>query len=223
MSYSRYEKKKAGFTIPELMLAMSFISVLLILLTLSATYVIATYNKGLTLKRVNQSGRTIGDTLQSSLRDSTQAIPGGAAGTTRLCTGRYTFIWTLYNNASGSAAGVTTEKYSDDTDIGFAKVDDNGQDYCDDPTLKPSRDESTELLADGLVLRAPTRFIANPDRKLVSAIYTISTPNGDSEFAAPPTSGSSVRCDGGGRVTGDDFCALNTFVVTAYIRGYNSE
>ena len=98
------EKRQKGFTIPELMLAMSLISVLLIILLLSATYVISTYNKGLTLKRVNQSGRAISDNLQASLKDSTQAVSGG---TTRLCTGKYTFIWTLYNDSAGNINSST--------------------------------------------------------------------------------------------------------------------
>lgn len=207
-------KEQKGFTIPELMLAMSFISVLLILLLLSATYVISTYNKGLTLKRVNQSGRSIGDTLQASLKDSTQSVTGG---TTRLCTGKYTFIWTLYNDNSGS---IAREMYDDGSQIGFAKVDDSGQDYCNDLTKHPSRSDSTELLGDNLVLRAPTRFIRNSDGKLITAIYTISTPDESSAFAAPTIPGGSIKCEGN-RSDGEDFCALNTFVVTSYIRGYN--
>ncbi len=223
---SKYlQNQKRGFTIIELMLAMSFLSILLVILVLSTMYFVSTYNKGITLKRVNQSGRTIGSTLQSSLKSS----QGGAFLTnstgTRLCVGGTNYVWSLYTNTKNvdDKFVVKNETYDNGDQIGFAKTTTGGPRFCTDSSIKAKKAESTELIGDGLVMRVPTRFVKTSDGKLITAIFTIATPDESSDFAVPPNPSdpnASVTC-GEGQSTEDSFCALNTFVVTAYTTGYN--
>lgn len=50
---------KSGFTIIEVSLAMSFIAVLLIVIALTITGIMTTFQKGMTLQSVNNVGRNL--------------------------------------------------------------------------------------------------------------------------------------------------------------------
>ncbi len=52
----RHDRSESGFTIVELLMAMSFIAVLLVVITLTIIQISGIYNKGLTMRAVNQSG-----------------------------------------------------------------------------------------------------------------------------------------------------------------------
>ena len=118
--YRRY-----GFTLVELMLAMAFVSVLLLAIATIAIQAGKLYNRGLTLKSINQSGREISDSLR---RDFLQANAGkisgnansavvmvqagGADRSGRLCLGDYSYVWNVPKVVSGevkAGAGIITE------------------------------------------------------------------------------------------------------------------
>ena len=63
-------RRTKGFTIVELSLAMTFVSMLLLAIAMTAIQAGSLYNKGLVLESVNQAGRDIGDMLR---RDFMQA------------------------------------------------------------------------------------------------------------------------------------------------------
>lgn len=118
--YRRY-----GFTLIELMLAMAFVSVLLLAIATIAIQAGKLYNRGLTLRSINQSGREISDSLR---RDFLQANAGkisgnansavvmvqagGADRSGRLCLGDYSYVWNVPKVVSGEVkfgAGIITE------------------------------------------------------------------------------------------------------------------
>lgn len=118
--YRRY-----GFTLVELMLAMAFVSVLLLAIATIAIQAGKLYNRGLTLKSINQSGREISDSLR---RDFLQANAGKISGNAnsavvmvqaggtdrsgRLCLGDYSYVWNVPKVVSGevkAGAGIITE------------------------------------------------------------------------------------------------------------------
>ncbi len=104
-----------GFTLVELMLAMAFISVMLIAIALCTIQVINIYNRGMTLRQVNLAGRELSSSLARSFAESTafdiehsgpSTVPGEVQAHSlqtkvdgadqlsgRLCTGRYSYIW----------------------------------------------------------------------------------------------------------------------------------
>ena len=62
--------KQDGFTLIELVLAMAFISALLLAIALTIIQIGTTYNRGMTLKEVNQTARSISDELTRNLTSS---------------------------------------------------------------------------------------------------------------------------------------------------------
>ena len=58
--------KQRGFTLIELMLAMTFISVLLLAIAMTIIQIGNIYNKGTTVKEINQAARAIADDVSRS-------------------------------------------------------------------------------------------------------------------------------------------------------------
>mgnify|MGYP000191952808 FL=1 len=93
---------KQGFTLIELMLAMTFISILLLSITMVGIQAGRMYSRGVVLRDVNQAGRDISDMFR---RDFLQAnagkinitglrVPNNENWTTgRLCLGTHSYVW----------------------------------------------------------------------------------------------------------------------------------
>lgn len=93
---------KQGFTLIELMLAMTFISILLLSITMVGIQAGRMYSRGVVLRDVNQAGRDISDMFR---RDFLQAnagkinitglrVPNNENWTTgRLCLGAHSYVW----------------------------------------------------------------------------------------------------------------------------------
>ncbi len=93
---------RQGFTLIELMLAMTFISILLLSITMVGIQAGRMYSRGVVLRDVNQAGRDISDTFR---RDFLQAnagkinitglrVPNNENWTTgRLCLGAHSYVW----------------------------------------------------------------------------------------------------------------------------------
>jgi type II secretory pathway pseudopilin PulG len=99
-------KTRKGFTIVELLLAMTFVAVLMITIAFLVIRITAIYQKGLTLRSVNQVGRNlmdefnravadspVDDTLESRDRYFVSVPATGTQMQGAFCTGRYSFIW----------------------------------------------------------------------------------------------------------------------------------
>ncbi len=145
--------RRHGFTLIELMLAMAFVSALLIAIAMTVVQVASIYNRGITLKEVNQSGRSIASELQRSIAqtalfsvDSTN--PGSKfinqewGG--RLCIGQYSYVW---NYGKYIKLGDTSRLnvYSNSTEgIRFVKVLDANASYCTTVPL-PKIDSSSAV------------------------------------------------------------------------------
>lgn len=135
-----------GFTLIELMLAMGFLSVLLLGIAMTIIQVGAIYNRGVTLKDVNQASRDISDDILRTTvsagsitlaNDYVQVPTSGAATGGRLCLGSYSYIWN-YAKALAVAGAPNTTKYdipptgTAPTDpIRFVRVADPKGIYCD--------------------------------------------------------------------------------------------
>ena len=126
-----YNKK--GFTLVELMLAMVFVSVLLLAIALTAIQSGRLYNRGTILRSINQAGRDISDNLRRDfLQANSQKINLGAdpadmlgsviehksaSGKTggRICLGYYSYVW---NDAVDDAASrPDLVKYDSDDSV----------------------------------------------------------------------------------------------------------
>jgi prepilin-type N-terminal cleavage/methylation domain-containing protein len=150
---------KRGFTLIELMLAMAFVSALMIAVAMTVIQIANTYNRGLTLKEVNQAGNDLANELQRSIASASKFdISGGQSRYVvnkfggeevggRLCTGQYTYIWNIGKAISDN---TNRNKYDSGTDeIRFIKVVDSNADYCGPDMTAVARDKAIEILGQG--------------------------------------------------------------------------
>jgi competence protein ComGC len=182
-----------GFTLIELMLSMGFVSVLLVTIALTVIQMATIYNRGMTLKEVNQSARDISDDLRRSVAssqlftvntdgtDSSDSLTIKTASTTvggRLCTGTVSYVWNLSKAIEGSDANLTKVLNSSGVaqdPVRFVKIPDNGKKYC--AKSGPALTYKNILYADSLVM---TDLLDAGDHKLGLHALTIST--ADSTF-----------------------------------------
>ena len=129
------KKTTQGFTLIELMLAMTFISVLLLAIAMTIIQIGVIYNKGMTYKEVNQASRDISDDIRrtisagSSIDLASDYVTTSAGG--RLCTGTSSYVW---NNASALQQGTDSNvvSYASKPDgVRLVKVPDAAKQYCE--------------------------------------------------------------------------------------------
>lgn len=134
MNHAANQQQK-GFTLIELMLAMTFISILLIAIAMTIIQVGALYNKGMTLRETNQAARDIVSDIQRTVISSTEFsidddyIVNDSEGIGRICLGSYSYIWNL-----GRTTPSLTVKYVNPAKrgerINIVKVPDQAKQYC---------------------------------------------------------------------------------------------
>jgi len=175
MNHEVKMQQRQGFTLIELMLAMTLISLLLLGIAMTIVQVANIYNHGMITKEVNLTSRTIGDELTSSLRTNGSFSTDTSANRYvnkswggRLCAGQYSYIWNYgkalsslesnrnkYATSSTNSGGnrVVQSNGSVRYEISFVKVADGGGVYCTPngdgkyPDVDPAG--ATELLKTG--------------------------------------------------------------------------
>jgi len=144
--------RQQGFTIIELSLAMTFISILLLTIALTIIQIASIYNHGSVVKELNATSRAINTELSTSIRASGDFTTTASANRYketpnvggRMCLGQYSYIWNygtslskidstrnlyLANTTPANANTVVTggvTRY----EVGLVKVPDSGNGYC---------------------------------------------------------------------------------------------
>lgn len=223
-----------GFTLIELMLAMTFIAILLVAIAMTTIQISNIYNKGITLREVNQAGRALSDEFQRNIAsavpfDVTPKIDDSPATATskyvvrdgggRLCLGAYTYVWNYGKTiAGGSGAPVVfINKYTNGSTVRFAKVKDSGGALCTDPTVAVPFDDSTELLSRGdrdLAVHALKITKTAGDDGIGQAIYAISFTLGTNDRKQLTANDASCRPPSE-NIGDEDYCSVNQFDVIA--------
>ena len=228
-----------GFTIVELTLAMTFITFLLLAIASTVMQIGNIYNKGMTLRAVDQAGRYITADIRNAIGqtrpfDAVDNIKGvdvdSSDGSTddkdsgRLCTGQYTFVW---NNSKSLETSLPMNKYdpltsgtiNSDKEIVFARVKDDGGNLCHrDLNQDINRDDTIELLSidkDG----EPEVIVHSLDIKRISnvanntqALYSVKVVVGTSDTDAID----SISCKPPSNASSNqNYCAINEFEFTA--------
>lgn len=140
--------RKAGFTVIELMLAMSFVSVLLISVAVLSMNINDTYTRGVTYKELNQTGVETIDDIERTARESniTDLKYINDGNYNRLCFGRYSYVWNEVNDAQPTETKIGS---TGGAPVRLAKVSDPEQNYCENPastTIVPSDQRANQLL-----------------------------------------------------------------------------
>lgn len=222
-------KDKGGFTLIELMLAMTFVSMLLLGVAVVTIQIGSTYTRGTTLREVNQAGRSVTLDLQRAIAQSIPfevsggptvtkyvSLPGGG----RLCVGRYTYAWN-YGKAleGGSGAPVKANVFSTaGVNPRFVKVDDPNGALCTvAATASIDRANATELLQVGdreLVLHQFRIARTAYDSSTLQALYDISLTIGTNDQDQLTTTSDTCRPPSD-QVGKEDYCAVNRFDMIA--------
>jgi prepilin-type N-terminal cleavage/methylation domain-containing protein len=226
------DNKQRGFTLIELMLAMTFIAMLLVAIALTTIQISNIYNKGITLREVNQAGRSVSDELQRTIASSTpfDVTPkqvGSASASRyvindsggRLCLGDYTYAW---NYGKAIASGSIFNKYTvaSDTPIRLARVNDASGKLCDVASQTApaiNRAEATELLSSGdrdLVLHTFSIKRTKDDASTGQSIYAISMVIGTNDRQQLVTGDTSCKAPSDG-VGDESYCSVNKFDIIA--------
>jgi len=210
-----------GFTLVELMLSMAFIAILLLAIALLVLQISSIYNKGLTLRAVNESGRTIISDVQRTLNTASPQLttyvndddvtPTGG----RLCVGTTVYAWNFGGYLDDST--VFNKDVNGVTDIRLVKFNSGATtDYCQPQsgTYPPIPLQRTEMLAAGDSNIALHTFsisdqpVAGDDSQ---RIYLIDLVIGTNEAGVIAGNGCRLpesRVD-------DEYCAVNEFSFTA--------
>lgn len=226
-------KSNRGFTLVELMLAMSFLSMLLLAIALLIIQIVSIYTKGVTLGAVDQAGQIVSSEIQRTLNESSAddikivKISDNVGKTQtgiRICNGTISYVTnfaTVYNNDN---LKKYANKYQDSgsTDIRFVKVNDSGASLCQQlgSGEYPNVSQGTELLA-GIerdVLIHAMYVISNDVGS--QSIYTIHMVigTGDQTEIANATDAGYIDGTASCKPPSDnnrDFCAINQFEFTA--------
>lgn len=129
-----HNQRNTGFTLIELMLAMTFISVLLLAIALSIIQIGNIYNKGITIKEINQASRAIADDLSRSASEAQAlTLPDNLrsnAVSGRLCFGNYSYIWNTTEGIEQKSPNLM--RYEDDNakELRLVKIADSSKIYC---------------------------------------------------------------------------------------------
>lgn len=139
---------KSGFTLVELSFAIVFISVLLMTIAIVTSRIISVYQKGNTVKEINEVGRELIDDFSGSIADASslnknnladifitfthkdsrtnsEVQSGGV-----FCTGKYSFIWNTGYSLSLGESDSNRISYNGDSQIHLIKVEDTSRSAC---------------------------------------------------------------------------------------------
>lgn len=200
---------------------MAFIALLLLAIATTVMQVGAIYNKGVTMKSVNQSGRVVVTDMKRTIAESqifdvtdsfkTQDQRGG-----RLCTSIYSYIWNI--GRSIDANNPQVNKYSgSDKPIRLARVLNDGKQYCSTTNGLVDIDQAkaTELLSEGDLAVQDFHIVRATDNLASGmALYSIGITISNAEKEALNTVDNSCKPPSED-ATYQNYCSVNEFVFTA--------
>lgn len=215
--YRTKNKRQAGFTLVELTLAIAFIGFLVLFTVLATLQVMRTYNKGLAVKEINQTSRTIVDEMARAVRvadfTSVNTTPNDEAPThSRVCMGGISYVWNI--------ADQTINKFSSpgNPPVTFVRVNDPSSSLCAKVAgVYPNVDraQATELLTTRVWVQRlrVTKDVATGIANITIQLSTTDDPSSPTLETMPD---GSVRCKG---AVGDEFCAAVTLSMAVAMRG----
>lgn len=225
---------QSGFTLIELMLAMAFVSALLVMVAMTTMQISSIYNRGITLKTVNQAGRDLSDAFRRDVSAARQSdvelvrfSEGGEADLNRLCLGNYSYVW---NYGREIEDDVAVNYYNDDgadtkRPIGLARLSDPGGRLCkaDDDNNYPQIKQSaaTEMLARDatskeLALHEFDFGVLASDSSVSQAVYSLSFTLGTNDQSVLE---SGRQCTPPSGESNIEFCAVNKFEMAIRANG----
>lgn len=203
--------RSSGFTLIELMFALSFVAFLLIFTVFATVQIMRSYGKGVTIKEINQAARGVVEDMSRVARATNgQSINVSAVNQGRLCFGGVSYIW----NTQGGNNNV----YDDNSAVSLARVDDPAGALCNitdpGPPQLPliTRANATPILSGRIWVQNVTATL-NSDKSIVTFSIKLSTSGDNQPTYNDPQLGLICSGDQNGQ-----YCAVATFSTTVTTR-----
>lgn len=221
---------KRGFTLIELMLAMTFVSILLVAIAMLTIQISNIYTKGITLRQVNEAGLQVSSDLQRSIQssnafdvptigsnDSYVRQPTGG----RLCLGNYSYAWNYGEFIAQGDESKLSNRFSFEsgasvrgTTIRLVKIADASKSLCvrdgDSYPDIPGDERTADLLVAGDRDLALQKFVLGGSEQ--KGLYDISLQIGTNNREALTED----NCKPPAQSVGlEDYCAVNIFDIVA--------
>ncbi len=222
--------RRSGFTLIELMLAMTFLSILLLAIAMLTIQISNIYTRGVTLREVNAAGGEISNDLQRAIQGAQvfdlgetaeggnfvqfdngegEAITGG-----RLCLGKYSYAWNYGKTLIGPSGDVKSKYKGSGLPVRFAKVIDSGRVLCsavDGVYPDIPQEGAVDMLANsGRNISVQEFSISSND----GGLYSIAIEIGTNERGALVDDGESCRPPSD-LASDFNYCAVNRFDIVA--------
>lgn len=209
-------KNEQGFTLVELMLAMVFLSSILLISTSVIIQAFSIYNKGLAVRQINQLGRTLTEDMTRAANSGNVVIDSEGSNSHVLCLGATAYIWNTVANTRSADLPKPVKKFAGTSDeVNLVKV--NGGECTSDINVEVDRDLAIDMLSDQVrVLSADVSQVA--DSNLVNITFVFGTYDSDPNSSVNPTEtspGSGVwQCAASGL---GSYCAFGVYTTTLYL------
>lgn len=197
-------KKQAGFTIIELLLAMAFIAFMILFVVLAIIQSTKLYSKGLAISQINQTGQQVMVDVNRSIRYSTPMTAPN-----RLCLGGVSYLW---NTDAELNPGPAVNTFSDSTsELRLVSVSDAGGRLCIPPYNSITRGSAKDLVGGDITV---LDFSVQQRGKMWDITFTLSTRGNDRGNMAVPNGSGGFECS-----PQNQFCAFGEFDTSVYSRG----
>lgn len=212
------KSKQHGFTLVELMLAMVFLSAILLICASVIVQSFGIYNKGLAIKQINQIGRTLTEDMTRAA-NSGNLVTDSAPGTNHvLCLGSSVYIWNTVQQTRASPPRPV-KVFEDNTDVNLVKVETPGTGVCtSDIAKKVNPDTATSLLSSQVRVLSATIQPVQGASSAVNVRFVFGTY--DSDATSPvnpretPVGSGTYQCDATGL---GNYCAFGVYSTTLYL------
>lgn len=194
-------QSQAGFTLIELTLSTAFIAFVLIFMLAAMLQVMNNYNKGLIVKQINQTARTLMSEMGGLIKNTNAAAINTAyLGNGRVCLGGVSYVWNI--------KGATTNKYTSGTAFTMVRVNDAAGSLCSAALPGVNSANATEVLG-GQVWVQQVNVALSSNQQLVDITIGLSTAGANQPTGTDPVLG--TICDGS---KDSQYCAVATFKTT---------
>lgn len=203
--YQLNQEGRDGFTMVELMLAMGFVSALLLAIAMTVIQIGTIFNRGLAMKAVNQVSSSIASEIQTDVNNSSPFsltatgessrynAKAGIGG--RLCLSGYTYVWNYGSALNDTSKILQLNTYSDGSLVRFAKVPDPTNQYCKDASNKGVFGTSSPISNTGAIelLESGQYSLAIHDIAIISTAEGTDAKTNQQLYTVKVTLGSNVK------------------------------
>lgn len=194
-----------GFTVVELMLALSFIAFILLFTVFATVQVMRNYSKGITIKEINQTARDMADDMTRVIRSAnSQSVNLSTLNQGRACLGGVSYVW--------NTKGGNSNLYTDGSPVNVARVGDPAGAMCQTPLPAVNKNNSSAILSDRIWVQS-IAFTQSADNNLMSITIRLSTSGDNAPTYNDPFQGLICSGDSSGQ-----FCAVANFSTTVATR-----